>query len=216
MPGEQELDDDLGVEVEVVGVELERHRHERGDRVDAVTGVELAERGAQHPVLEPGQDAVADELVERHAAAARAALFEHPRAEDGVGSPLAQRTHEIGQALGRVLAVAVHQRHEVEAVLNREVVADLLVAAVALVDRVEEHVQRKRQRALPMHPARALEGPILRRVVEHQHLDVVLVGERARHAREHLADRLLRVVGDDEDEQARLTQGTARRRTVPP
>ena len=131
-------------------------------------------------------------------------------------SPLAQRADEIGQALGRVLPVAVDQRDEIEAALDGEVVADLLVAAVALVDRVEEDVQRKRQRPFALHHARLLEGAILRRVVEHQHFDVVLLAERVRHAGEDLADGLLRVVGDDEDEEPGLTQGKVPRRTVPP
>ena len=41
----------------------------------------------------------------------------------------------LGQQLGRVLAVAVEQHDDVEAVLDRPVVAGLLVAAVAEVAR---------------------------------------------------------------------------------
>ena len=125
--------------------------------------MELAERCAQHdPVLEPAQDAIADELVERHAAAQGAALLEHARSEHGIGFAVAQRPHEIGKAFRRVLAVAVHERDEVEAAFDGEVVADLLVAAVALVDRVEQHVQRERQRAFALHVAALLERAILR------------------------------------------------------
>ena len=41
-PASSELDDDLGVEVEVVGVQLERDPLQRRDRVEPVAGVELA------------------------------------------------------------------------------------------------------------------------------------------------------------------------------
>ena len=72
-----QLHDDLGVEVEVVGVALERNRTQRVDAVSAVAAVPLAEVGADHRVLEPGEHLVADELVERHPAAARGARFHH-------------------------------------------------------------------------------------------------------------------------------------------
>ena len=65
-----------------------------------------------------------------------------------VGLAVAQRAEQVGQAFRRVLAVAVEQRDEIEAVLDRVVVADLLVAAVALVDRIEEDRERER-RELP-------------------------------------------------------------------
>ena len=131
-------------------------------------------------------------------------------------SPLAQRAHQIRQAFRRVLPVAVQQRDEVEAVLDREVVADLLVAAVALVDRVEQHVQRERQRAVALHlaasarrcdPATSRRAPAPRRRTPRR---------ARRHAGEDLADGLLRVVGDDQDEEPGLTQVEAPRRTVPP
>ena len=117
MPGEQQLDDDLRVEVEVVGVERERNALERRDRVDAIARVELAETASEQPVLERAQDLVADELVERHAARARAALARacasrtphRPRRR-------ASGRSRVGQAFGRVLPVAVEQGDEVEAV----------------------------------------------------------------------------------------------------
>ena len=63
--------------MEIVRVELERDLLERRNRVHAVTGMELAQRGAEHPVLEPAQDAIAEKLVERHAAAQGAGPVEH-------------------------------------------------------------------------------------------------------------------------------------------
>ena len=104
--------------MEVVRVQLERHLCERGDRIDAVARMKLAERRAEHAVLEPAQNSVADELVQRHAAAARAAFLEHPRSEHCVGAALAQRPDEIRKTLRRVLAVAVDQRDEIEAAVR--------------------------------------------------------------------------------------------------
>ncbi len=66
--GEQ-LDDDLGIEVEVAGVVLERDLRERRHPVGPVPGVELAQPGPQEPVLDRGQGPVAHELVQGHAAA---------------------------------------------------------------------------------------------------------------------------------------------------
>ena len=70
-------------------------------------------------VLDPREDPVADELVQRHAARARAARLEHPRAEDGIRFAVEQRLDEIGEALRRVLAVSVQERDEIEASLDR-------------------------------------------------------------------------------------------------
>ena len=56
---EHELHDDLRVEMEVVGVFLEGNSRQRLGRIEAIAGVELGELGAEHPVLETGQDLVA-------------------------------------------------------------------------------------------------------------------------------------------------------------
>jgi len=89
---------------------------ERGDRVDPVPGMELAERRAQHPVLKPAQDAIATNLYNGiPPRKAPFGFFEHPRAEDGVrlrrheGGP-----YEIRKTFWRVLTVAVQQRDVVE------------------------------------------------------------------------------------------------------
>ncbi len=162
LPGVEELDDDLGVEVEVVRVQVERDRAERLRRVHAVAGVELAEVRPEQLVLEAAQDLVPDELVERHAAAEGASLGHHPGAEHGVGLAVAERAYEIGEALRRVLPVAVDERDVVEALLDRVVEPELLVAAVALVHRVEEDVEREGEHVrLPDHLA-PVEGGVLR------------------------------------------------------
>jgi hypothetical protein len=73
---------------------------------------------------------------------------------------VAQRPDQLWQTFGRVLAVAVHQRHEIEAAFDRKVVADLLIAAVTLVHRVEQHVQRERDRTASFGFTALLERPI--------------------------------------------------------
>ena len=131
--GVDQLHDDLGVEVEVVGVLLERDRRQCGDGVRPVPGVELGELGAEQRVLHPRQDLVAGELVERHAATARRAPLEHARPEHRVGIAVDDRPHDVGQALRGVLAVGMEHHHDVETALDRHAVAGLLVAAVAAV-----------------------------------------------------------------------------------
>ena len=98
-PGIVELDDDLGVEVEPVGVPLERELLEGGHRVGPVARVELGQLGAQGGILEAGQDPVAHVLVERHPAPACRPLDHDPRAEDGVRLAGQQRCHDVGQRL---------------------------------------------------------------------------------------------------------------------
>ena len=133
-----QLDDDLGVEVEPVRVPLERELLEGGHRVGPVPRVELGQLGAQGGILEAGQDPVAHVLVERHPAPACRSLDHDPGAEDGVRLPGQQRGHDLGERLGRILPVAVEHDHDVEAVLDGQVVPGLLVAPVAQVGRLPD------------------------------------------------------------------------------
>src|SRR6185436_20521510 len=66
--GEEQLDRDLGIEVQSVAVERKRNAPERRDRVGAIPGVKLAQSSPQKPALDPAQDAIAQVFVERHAA----------------------------------------------------------------------------------------------------------------------------------------------------
>ena len=160
----------------------------------------------QQQILDAAEDAVAHELVERHAALDRAEPGHHPAAEDGVGASVAQRCDQIGQLLGRVLAVAVHHRDEVEPLADGEGVADLLVAAVALVVFVpQDRHGDLRMRATVGPPD--LVGAIARGVVDDQDFAVVVAENRPRDALEDRRQRVLGVVGDDEDEQSWLAIG---------
>ena len=140
LAGLDQLQDDLGVEVEAVAVALEGQPSQRLDRVRPVARVPLGQPDAGHGVLDRGQDAVADELVQRHAATARRAGVEHAGAEHGVGLAGEQRGDHLGEQLGGVLAVAVQQHDDVEVRVDRGAVAPLLVAAVAKVLLVAGHL----------------------------------------------------------------------------
>src|SRR5262249_51429264 len=85
------------------------------------------------------QNPIADVLVEWHAAAECTEAGRHAAAEDRISSALAERRNQHRQLLRRVLAVPVHHGHEVEPLRNRKCVADLLIAAVALVVGITEH-----------------------------------------------------------------------------
>ena len=96
----------------------------------------------------------------------------HPRSEHGIGLAGEQRLQQVREALRRVLAVAMDQRHIVEPMLDGEVIADLLVAAVPLIVRIDQHVAGEGQRLGLLQLVRALERGIVRGIVNHQHLDV--------------------------------------------
>ena len=205
---QDELDDDLGIEMKILRVPLERNLRQRAGRVEPVAGMKLREPGAEHPVLEIGQDLVADPFVERHAAGAGGAFVDHARTEDGFGFAVDQRPEEGGKFFRRVLAIAMDERDDVEAVIDGVAVAELLVAAVALVLRgAQDGDLKSRMFLLVTQPVE--ESPVARGIVDDQHLDAVLV-QRGRDAAEHFLDRRLRVVGDDEDEDAFPAQIDAR------
>jgi hypothetical protein len=126
-----QLQDDLGVEVEAVGVRLERDLVQRAHLVSAIPAVPLAQVHAGDGVLEPGEDAVADIFVEGHASLTGRSGREHSRAEHGVAFVGFERRDEILDHLGGVLPVAVQQHDDVETVIDSPPVSGLLVAAIA-------------------------------------------------------------------------------------
>ena len=78
-----------------------------------------------------------------------------------------------------MLSVSVHQGDKVETFFNCVVEPNLLVSAVALIDRVKEHMQRKRQFRQFAHGVAPFERLILRRVVNDQDFDVVFFSSEA-------------------------------------
>ena len=167
--------------------------------------MEFAEARLQDAVLIPGEDLVADEFVERHPTPERVFPHEHPRAEDDVGLVARERCDHVGEHLGRVLAVAVDEHDDVKAVLDRVVVAELLVAAVALVHGIREDGERMPVGARLPQPLGERKGSIGRAVVDDQHFRRV-AGQR-RDALKHAEDRRFGVIGDDEDQDARRAIG---------
>ena len=95
-------------------------RRSAATEVGAVAGVELATGACPSSRFwNRGQDAVADALVERHAARARRAAVHHARAEHGVGLAVAQRrASSRGMHSGAYCPSPCSERHEVEAVLD--------------------------------------------------------------------------------------------------
>ncbi len=77
--------------------------------------MELGQVGAENLVFECGEDAVARVLVQRHAALASVAGNHHPRAHDAVRAAVHEWCDDVGQALGRVLPVAMKHHDDVQA-----------------------------------------------------------------------------------------------------
>ena len=63
-----QFDDDLRVEVEIIGHVLGSNPAQGVQIISAVSAVELGQIQIERPVLHDGQDAVTDVLVKRHAA----------------------------------------------------------------------------------------------------------------------------------------------------
>ena len=109
------LKQDLGVEVEIVGVDLERHLAQEVGRVGPESRVVLGEMQTGQVVLDDRQDAIAGHLVERHSAGAGAAQIAHAGSQNHVRARALPDLDELREQLGRVLAIAVQEDGEVEA-----------------------------------------------------------------------------------------------------
>ena len=120
----QQLENDLGIEMEVVRIELEPDLLERLYRVHPVAAVQISETGPEQNVLHGRQNPVAGEFVEGHGHPAQRA--DHPATEHRVCLPVAQRRNQSRKLLGRIRSVAVEDGHEVESLANGVAVADLL------------------------------------------------------------------------------------------
>ena len=95
----------------------------------------------------------------------------------------------------------MNQRDKIESALNRVVKTDLLVAAVTLIVRIEQHRQGERKGFIATQDFAASEGLVGRAVVNDQHLDVVVVQQAGGDSAQRLLNRPLGVVGNDEDQQ---------------
>ena len=199
-PGEVQLHDDVGVEMEIVRVPLEGNLRERLHGIQPVAAVKLAELRAEQRVLKLREHLIADPFVERHPAFERVGFVDHPRAKHGVRFLSQKWFYQLRQLLRRVLPVAVDERHDVESVIDRVAVAEFLIAAVALIFRVAQHHDLERP-ALPLALQPGVKSGVLAEVVDDQHFHIGHA-EFGGDAVEDALDGFLGVVGDDENEQA--------------
>jgi hypothetical protein len=129
-----ELDDDFRVEVEIVRHLGEINTAEGVEVVGAVAGVEFGEIQIKGVVFEKGEDLVSDVLVKRHAAPKWAAeVFHHPGAEDSIGFASDKGMVHVGEDFRGVLSVTMEQDDDVEAAFHEVLIAQDLIAAIALV-----------------------------------------------------------------------------------
>ena len=101
--------------------------------------MELRETASEHGVLNLGQDLVADVLVKRHSPSPGCAWLHHPGAKDRVRMSLEDWLDKLFYALGGILTVGVQKDDDVETFVNGDLIAGLLVAAIASVFDVTDH-----------------------------------------------------------------------------
>lgn len=196
----EEFENDLSVKVPVAGELVEGNAAECADGIGAIAGMEFGEAGADEAILDEGQDFVAEELVERHVAAAGGAFDHHARAHDHLGLAGFERGEEVLHDLGGVLAVAVEEDDNVEASFHGVLIAPALVAAIHEIDGVLEYRKVSAGEFLLQHLADFV-GVVLAGVVEDaDFLDLTENG--IGNAREDIAQSGLGVVRDDDDADA--------------
>ena len=96
----------------------------------------------------------------------------------------------------------MQQRYEVEIVLDGVVIADLLIAAIALVDRIVEHGHLEGNFRIAANPDPLGEGSVLGTVVNDQNLDIISVEQLRRYATHDFLDGTLGEISDNEDKQS--------------
>src|SRR5579864_1557008 len=166
--------------------------------------MKLAQVRPQQLVFNPRQDLVADEFVWRHPTLQGAHASEHAGAEYGRCFASPQRLDQRGKAFGSILSVSMHQGHEIKTVFDGVMETELLVATVSLVHGIEKHMKRERRVVFFFYAKTAREGGVLGSIVNDEHFHLVQVGEFRRDAAHHAADGLLGVVGNNENQDARL------------
>ena len=196
-----EFDNDCRVEVEIMGHFGEIDAAEGVQIVGAVARVEFGEVEIERAVFEEGEDLVSGVFVEGHAPLESAAeILHHAGAEDCVRIASDQGMVHVGQDFGGILAITVKEDDDVETALHEILVAENLIAAVALVFVVFEDLEFGVGVELFV-AEREGEGIVLAGVVKDHDLFDVLpngIGDAAEDLRESGGG----VVGDDEDADA--------------
>ena len=93
---QDKLNDDLGVEMEIVGVFLEGQLGQCLGGVEAITGMKLGQVGPEHLVLKAREDLVAHPLVKGHPTLAGRLFVDHARAKHGFDLARQERLEETG------------------------------------------------------------------------------------------------------------------------
>ena len=172
------LHEQLGIKAEVERVSQEGHGQEQLATVGAVARVQVGQLGLEHAVLDTGQGAVGESLVEGHAGLLRRPGDHHARAEYQVGLSRTDRLDQLGDQLRLVLAVGVQHDDDLRVALERLEIAGLLVAAVTDVVRMPDDAHSE--------PARDLERLIGGAVVDEDDLVHDVAWDRAHGELERL------------------------------
>ena len=137
------LDQDLGVKDEVIAVLQKRNGFEKSPRIGAITGVVLRQMEAKDLVLRRGQKAVSEPLPPWHAGFGR--IQSQPaRAEHDIGFTAFDDLAQVRDDGRVVLPVRVQHHDDVRAHVERLPVTGLLVAAIAEVALMPDHVEPER------------------------------------------------------------------------
>src|SRR6266542_1658247 len=114
-----ELDNDLRIEVEIIGHPGKVDVLQGVQIVSPVAAMKLRQVKAQNEILKAGQNAIAGVLIKRHPSLERSAVvLHHARAEYGVGLSPNDRIVHVGEDLRSVLSVPVQQDNNIEAFLE--------------------------------------------------------------------------------------------------
>ena len=162
--------------------------------------MEFAKVRPKQTVLSPRQNLVAEELVNRHAAAQSTGRSQHARAENCRSLTTFQRFQKIRQTLRRILPVSMHKRYEIISMFNREMIAQLLVPAIPLVNRIKKRVDLERNVRMFGKAIAVFERPVFRRIVNDENVNLIAISQRSRDSVHHVGYRGFRLVSDDKDE----------------
>src|SRR5260370_22961381 len=166
----------LQIEIERARELLPGNRLHRPPRVQHVAAVILGQLHSEGPILDPSQNLVRDELVERHASAQRPAA-PHARSLHDIGLVAIEGLQQLRNFFRRVLSIRMKPDADLGALPQRIAQQRLLRLAVTTIDLMREH---HHVRNLLLYPRQRLRRVVLAAIV---HDDV-------------LADTLARCLGD--------------------
>ena len=116
-----------------------------------------------------------------------------------------RRPGERKRILSEILGLSVYDALETRARAHRNEMDQEVKTLIQRLTELQQDVERKGHGACALRVAACFECAVLRGVVENQHLHVILVTQAGRNPGEDFADRLLGVVGDDQNEETGLT-----------